>query len=98
MVGAHRVAPLTYAIAKGLNVVKVPYYSLPNLLTDEPLVPEFMQDEAKPESLATAVRDLLDDPDRREQIAGRFGVLRDELARGADERSALAVLKLAGRP
>jgi len=95
MVGAHRVALLTYAIAKGLNLVKVPYYSLPNLLTDEPLVPEFMQHEARPDALAAAVRDLLDDAGKREHIAKRFGVLRQELARGADERAAEAVMTLA---
>jgi lipid-A-disaccharide synthase len=96
MIGAHKVAGLTYAIAKGLNIVKVPYYSLPNLLTDEPLVPEFLQHEAQPAALEAAVRDLLEDSARREYIAERFGVLRDTLARGADERSAEAVLKLAG--
>ena len=97
MVGAHRVAFLTYAIAKGLNLVKVPYYSLPNLLTDEPLVPEFMQREAQPDALAAAVRDLLDDAVKREHIAEQFGVLRNELARGADERAAEAVMTLALR-
>jgi len=97
MIGAHRVSMLTYAIAKGLKLVKVPYYSLPNLLTDEPLVPEFMQHEAQPDALAAAVQDLLDDENKREYIADRFGALRDELARGADERAAQAVLKLAGR-
>jgi lipid-A-disaccharide synthase len=97
MVGAHRVAFLTYAIAKGLNVVKVPYYSLPNLLTDEPLVPEFLQHEAQPDALAAAVRELLDDAGKREHIAEQFGVLRSELARGADERAAEAIMTLALR-
>ena len=96
MIAAHKVAGLTYAIGKGLNVVKVPYYSLPNLLTDEPLVPEFLQHEAQPAALEAAVRDLLENSAKREYIAERFGVLRDTLARGADERSAEAVLKLAG--
>jgi len=95
MIGAHKVAGLTYAIAKGLNMVKVPYYSLPNLLTDEPLVPEFLQHEAQPATLEAAVRDLLNDSARREYIAARFGAIREKLARGADERSAEAVLKLA---
>jgi lipid-A-disaccharide synthase len=96
MIAAHKVAGLTYAIGKGLNVVKVPYYSLPNLLTNEPLVPEFLQHEAQPAALEAAVRDLLENSAKREYIAERFGVLRDTLARGADERSAEAVLKLAG--
>jgi len=97
MIGAHKVAGLTYAIAKGLNIVKVPHYSLPNLLTDEPLVPEFLQHEAQPAALAVAVRELLDDPARRAHIAASFGAIRDKLARDADERAAEAVLRLAGR-
>jgi lipid-A-disaccharide synthase len=95
MIGAHRVAFLTYAIAKGLNLVKVPYYSLPNLLTDEPLVPEFLQHEAQPGALEAAVRRLLDDADERKRIADSFAVIRRELARGADERAAGAVMSLA---
>jgi lipid-A-disaccharide synthase len=97
MIGAHKVAGLTYAIGKGLNIVKVPYYSLPNLLTKEPLVPEYLQHEAQPAILETAVRDLLDDATRRAHITDKFSALRNMLARGADERAAEAVLKLAGR-
>lgn len=97
MVGAHRVAFLTYAIAKGLNLVKVPYYSLPNLLTDEPLVPEFLQNEARPDALAAALDRLLGNAEERQRIASQFGAIRKVLARGADERAAEAVLSLAMR-
>lgn len=97
MVAAYRLASLTYAIARGLNLVKVPYFSLPNLLTEEPLVPEFLQGAASPQALAAAVSSLLDDPARRERIAAEFSTLRDTLARNADERAAEAVLAVAGR-
>ena len=92
MVAAYRVAGLTYAIVNGLNLVKVPHVTLPNLLTDTPLVPEFIQDAARPEALAGAVSDLLSNPDRRAEIAAQFRVLRTTLARGADERAAEAVM------
>jgi lipid-A-disaccharide synthase len=92
MVAAYRLASLTYAIAKGLNLVKVPYFSLPNLLTEEPLVPEFLQGEGSPVALASAVGDLLEDAARRDVIASEFAVLRTQLARGADQRAANAVL------
>jgi lipid-A-disaccharide synthase len=97
IVAAYRLAPLTYAIAKLFDLVKVPYVSLPNLLTPEPLVPEFIQSAATPRALAGAVNDLLGDPDRRASIARRFAALRDQLARGADQRAAAAVMRLAGR-
>jgi lipid-A-disaccharide synthase len=98
MVAAYRLAALTFAIARGLKLVKVAHFSLPNLLTEEPLVPEFLQHAASPKALAAAVADLLDDASRRERIAEVFSTLRDQLARDADQRAAEAVLAVAASP
>jgi lipid-A-disaccharide synthase len=95
IVAAYRLAPLTYLLAKALRLVKVPYFTLPNLLTPEPLVPEFLQGAATAEALSASVLGLLDDPDRRAMIAGEFARLRDQLAQGADRLAASAVLELA---
>lgn len=95
MVAAYRLAPLTYAIVKSLNLIKVPHFALPNLLTEEPLVEEFLQGAANPVALAAAVERLLHDPARRADIAARFATLRGDLARGADQRAAEAVLEVA---
>ena len=95
MVAAYRIAPLTYAIMKTFRLVKVPYFTLPNLLTPEPLVPEFLQGAATPEALANAVTALMNDAGRRAAIADQFANLRAELAQGADKRAADAVLDLA---
>lgn len=97
MVAAYRLAPLTYAMAKGLGLVKVPYISLPNLLTDEPQVPEFIQGAATPGALADAVAGLLDDADRRRSVATAFRSLQSTLARDADQRAADATLEVAAR-
>jgi lipid-A-disaccharide synthase len=97
MVGAYRFSTLTYAIAKTFKLVNVPFFTLPNLLTAEPLVPEFLQADATPAALATAVTDLLDDPQRRAMISKRFTELRSELALDADHCAASAVLELANR-
>jgi lipid-A-disaccharide synthase len=95
MVAAYKLAPLTYAIVKGFRLVKVPYFTLPNLLTEDPLVPEFLQSAATPANLAAAIGELLDDSARRAFISRAFTVLRKTLARGADERAAAAVLETA---
>lgn len=95
MVAAYRFAPLTYAIAKVFKLVNLPFFSLPNLLTDKPLVPEYLQSAANPEALATALAELIESPDKRAAIAAEFSVLRDELAQGANQRAAAAVIKLA---
>ncbi|HEX7062529.1 MAG TPA: lipid-A-disaccharide synthase [Woeseiaceae bacterium] len=94
MVAAYRLAAATYALAKGLNLVKVRHFTLPNLLTDEPMVPEFLQGEANPAALAGAVDALFADPGRRAAVRREFATLRDRLARGADRLAARAVLEL----
>jgi lipid-A-disaccharide synthase len=95
MVVAYRLAALTYAIANGLGLVKVPHIALPNLLTERPMVPEFIQAAASPDALADAVGELVDDSNRRNAIAAEFEALRSTLGRNADKRAAEAVLALA---
>jgi lipid-A-disaccharide synthase len=97
IVAAYRLAPLTYALAKGLRLVKVPHFTLPNLLTEEPLVPEFLQGNACAQALSDAMQGLLEDPDRRAGITREFAKLRSQLSRGADRLAAEAVRELAAR-
>jgi len=94
-VATYKVAWLTHLIAIRMRLVKLTHYTLPNLLTEEPLVPEFMQNDAQPQAIAEAVLELLDDPQRRRFISERFARLRAELALDADQRAADAVLELA---
>jgi lipid-A-disaccharide synthase len=94
MIAAYKVAPLTAAIATTFRLLKTPFITLPNLLTRKPLVPEYKQNEATPEVLATAVKKLIGDVELRESIVREFSTLRGLLARGADERAADAIMKL----
>jgi lipid-A-disaccharide synthase len=86
---------LTYWIARRL--VKLEHFTLPNLLTEQPLVPEFMQQNALPGPIAAEVVALLDDPERRRSISERFDRLRAELALDADQHAADSVIELARR-
>ena len=95
IVAAYRLAPITFFIGHTCKMVKVKYVTLPNLLTNEPYVPEFLQKAASAEALADAVAELLEDKGRRDEIEESFGKLRNELRRGADARAAAAVLALA---
>jgi len=92
MVAAYRLAPVTYALVRHLKLVRVRHFTLPNLLTETPLVPEFLQEAASAPALCGAVYDLLRDGARREAISQEFAKLRDQLARGADRLAARAVL------
>ena len=94
-VATYRVSPVTFWIASWL--VKLEHFTLPNLLTEQPLVPEFMQHDALPGPIAAAVIALLDDPERRRSISERFDRLRAELALDADQHAADSVIELARR-
>ena len=96
-VATYRLAALSYFILKTFRLVGLSHVTLPNLLTEEPLVPEFIQGEAQPDAIASAVIALLDDPDRRQSISERFARLRTELALDSDQHAAEAVIELARR-
>ncbi len=94
-VAAYRVAPLTAWLVRTFKLINVESFTIPNLLTTEPLVPEFIQERASPERLAAAINSLLEDPDRRQGIRDSFAKLREQLALDADKRAAEAVLAVA---
>lgn len=94
-VAAYQVATMTAAIVKAFGLLKIDRFTLPNLLTESPYVPEFIQNDATPEALATAVTTFVEDPERCAAIAARFAKLRTELAQDANRRAADAVLSLA---
>jgi len=93
-VAAYRVAPLTAIIMKLFRLIKVSHFTLPNLLTGETLIPEYIQGDATPDSIADAVVALLDDPARCAAIRARFAKLQDELALDTNERAADALTRL----
>jgi lipid-A-disaccharide synthase len=93
-VAAYQVAKTTAFIARMIGVHS-DYFTIPNLLTETPLIPEFMQENMTPQAMADAVATLLDDPQRCEEIAKQFATLRNDLALGTDRRAADAVVALA---
>ena len=94
-VAAYRVAGFTAWLVRTFKLINVEHFTIPNLLTDEPLVPEFIQEAATPGALAEAVLALLGDPERRDGIRESFAKLQAQLALDADRRAAAAVLELA---
>jgi len=90
MVVAYRLNQLTYWLAKRL--VHVPYFSLPNLLAQEPLIPEFLQAEVMPEKLGMAILEWLENPDKVAKLNNRFTELHHDLRRNASQQAATAIL------
>ena len=97
-VALYRTAWLTYQI--GRRVVKVDWLSMPNILANEPLFPEFIQHQATPDNLARAALELLRNPDRRKLIRRRLGLLMRTLATpgGTARQAAAAILDLMEKP
>ena len=93
-VAAYAIAKLGAVVARTIGL-RNKYFTIPNLVADEALIPEFIQEDVKAGALAQSVWELLEDPERRAEISRRFATLREELALGADERAADAVIELA---
>lgn len=94
MVISYRVSPLTYFL--GRRLIKVQYASLVNLVAGREVVPELLQDEAKPEKIASAtVRLVADQAERAAMLAGLAEVRERLGGAGASVRAARLALGLA---
>lgn len=92
MVVAYRLAPVTYQIVSRL--VKLPFFSLPNLLAGEELVPEVLQDDVRPEMLGPLILDRLQDSQQRQRLTLRFSDIHQQLKLNASERAADVLLTM----
>jgi len=94
MVVAYRVGAVTALLLRTLRLVRLPYFSLPNLLAGEALVPEFFQEAVSSENLSGAIERALDDVARREYLQREFLQVHESLRAGGAARAAEAVLQL----
>ncbi|MEO8503698.1 MAG: lipid-A-disaccharide synthase [Acidobacteriota bacterium] len=87
LIVAYRLNPLTYRMAKWL--VRLPHFSLVNLVLGRGVVPELLQEGANAEGLAAAAEGLLRDPARIAVMRTGLAELRPRLgASGASRRAA----------
>ena len=96
MVVAYRMSPVTAFMLRTLRMVRLPYFSLPNLLAGEALVPEFLQESVSGPALAAAALVQLNDQARRSMLATRFRAIHQSLRQGGADKAAAAVLQLLG--
>jgi len=96
MVVAYRFAAFTAFVIRRLRLVRVPYFSQPNLLVGRRLVPEFFQEEVTPEALGAALLEALENRERRAQLECEFRRVHESLRLGGAERAAAAILALIG--
>lgn len=91
---AARAHPLSAAVARRL--VRVPSLTMPNLIAGAPVVPEFLQEAARPERIALALEGLLEGPARELQLARLDDVRRRLGEGGAAERAARIAEEMVG--
>lgn len=94
MAVAYRVSGLTAFLLRRLRLVKVPYFSQPNLLVGRRFVPEFFQEGVRGEALAAAILGVLDDPAYLSELQREFRRVHETLRRGGAAAAADAILQL----
>ena len=94
MVVGYRIAPLTYRIVKGLGLLKVERYALPNVLAGEDIAPELMQDDCTPEQLSSAVLHWFREPEAVAALQPIYRRLHGQLRQDASASAAAAVAEL----
>jgi lipid-A-disaccharide synthase len=90
MVIAYRQSPITWRLMR--SMLYLPYVGMPNILAGERLVPELLQDEATPASLAAALLALWRDAAARKRQIARFHEFHELLRQNTAEKAAEAVL------
>ncbi len=92
MVVGYRVGAVTYAIVSRL--IKSEFFSLPNLLCRQEMVPELLQSQLTTESIVAAVRRWFDQPEQAQALKIQFQSVHQQLRGGASEKAAAAVARL----
>jgi lipid-A-disaccharide synthase len=84
MVVTYKLKPLTYRMVRKRALL--PYFSLPNILSGEFIVPEILQDDATPGALAQALCNWLDHKEARQALKARFAEIHRSLCVGHETR------------
>jgi lipid-A-disaccharide synthase len=94
MVVAYRIAKLTWWLVKTFRMMRLPYYSLPNVLSGGFLVPEVMQNELNADNLLKACEQVIHDPNQ-DQLMATFQRIHQSLLTEHPDQAARAVLDMA---
>jgi lipid-A-disaccharide synthase len=95
MVVAYRFGALTAFVLRRLRLVKVPYFSQPNLLVGRALVPELLQEQVSGAALGEALLARLEDPVYLRELEREFRKVHETLRVDGAGRAADAIVALA---
>ena len=89
MVAAYLLSPLTYKIMQRLY--KAPFFTLPNLLANEAIIPELLQEEVNAENMSNQLLNFFESDNSA--LIARFTDLHHTLKCNADKTAAKAVVE-----
>jgi lipid-A-disaccharide synthase len=94
----YKAGSISYHIAKWLANVK--YISLVNLIMDKPIVTELIQEKLTVENLRKELNDILNDPQRIQQMKSGYAELKSLLSKdgNASANAAVIIVKLLSEP
>ena len=93
MIIIYRVSGISYRLGRAL--VRVDHIGLVNIIAGERIVPELIQTDANPANIAREAVDILNNPERRQQIQHKLKSVRNRLGTpGAGERTADIAFKM----
>ncbi len=94
MVVGYKLNPLTYQIIQKLGMLKINHVSMANLLSEEPLAPEFIQQSCEADQLLPAVMRLFQDKALVAQIEQQYARVHSSLIMDTNRLAAQAVMDM----
>jgi len=95
MVIVYKVAFINWLLARML--IRIPYIGLVNVIAGKKIIDEFIQFGARPDRIAAAVRDLLDNNKKYVSVTNELRVVKERLGTpGASARAAREVVNFLG--
>ncbi|MEE9327369.1 MAG: lipid-A-disaccharide synthase, partial [Cocleimonas sp.] len=95
MVAAYRVSALTARIIRLFDMIKSKYYTLPNNLANEYLVPELIQEDITEQNVIDEIEKQYNQADiERKHMLDRFAEIHQQLRLNASEQAAKALFNL----
>lgn len=79
MVSVYRLAPATYHLARTTRLLRRQFFALPNILANEPLVPELIQEQVTGAAVAREGLRWMRDQPARQALSARFDTLHREM-------------------
>ena len=94
MVAAGKLSALTVWLIRKFGSLNVKFYTLPNNLAQEELVPELIQEDVNVDNMTTAVQRMLNlSTQERNELLQKFRFLHKQLRRKASQAAAMALFE-----